>query len=73
MLDDYNPRVITYADGQRYIELASDDPALKELVEAGVKPVGVLQVIGEGGERDVTFFAADNVPDLLHSGNGGTF
>jgi hypothetical protein len=63
--------VITFSDGQRYVELASDDPAIKELVTAGAKPVGVIQVIEGTNEREVTFFTADNVPDLLHSGNGG--
>ena len=72
MLDDYNPTVITYMDGQRYIELASDDPALRELINAGAKPVGVLQVLEGGGPREVTFFSADNAPDPLQSGNGGS-
>ena len=71
MLDHYNPTVITYADGQRYIELASDDPALKELVAAGATPVGVLQVIEGSDQPEVAFFAIGNEPDVLHSGNGG--
>jgi hypothetical protein len=71
MVDDFDRRMVTYADGQSYIEIASNDPALKKLLAAGARPVGLVQIIEGADEPEVTFFAADFAPDLLHAGNGG--
>ncbi len=72
MLSDYNPTVLTYTDGQRYVQLPANHPAIGELADRGMKPVGVIRRVGENGNPEVEYFAADYEPDPIHAGNGGT-
>ena len=44
MLDDYNPIIETYSDGQQYVVLSANHPTVKELADAGVEPIRVMVI-----------------------------